>query len=91
MDLSIEYFENIQVSGPSYGVGLSVSGVDPDEIIGQFDAEEILKVVEIKDVVKYHDHHELIEAIGDIDKFVEVFGRAAILDHLDVNENEEED
>jgi len=46
--------------------------------------------VSAKDCTEHIDHHELIEAIGDIEKFVEVFGRAAILDWLDVHENDEE-
>lgn len=92
MDLILENIGEISIVSKygSYANEIRLYGVDQENLINQLDPKDVLSVVDIKDVIDYHDHHELIQAIGDIDKFVEVFGKAAILDWLDVNLNEEE-
>lgn len=93
MDLILENVSEVTVTSKygNYANEVRLEGVDSENIIKQMEAKDVLYYFGSEDIVNYYDHHELIEAIGDIDKFVEVFGRAAILDHLDVNENEEED
>lgn len=90
MDLKINFFDNINIIGPSNNCSVYVEGVDADDILDSIETKDIARYISVPDILEHHDHHELIWAIGDIEKFVEVFGRAAILDFLDVNENEEE-
>lgn len=90
MDIKIEKFEYSMANNYSDGATLIVSGVDAEELLSQLNPDDVVKVLDIPTIIAHHDHHELIAAIDDIEKFVDVYGRAAILDHLDVNENKEE-
>lgn len=87
--IKLESFSNLTVLNYTDGATLSMS-VESEELINQIPVDEVVKNVDIEGLLSYHDHHEVIEKIGDIEKFVEVFGRAAILDYLQVNESEEE-
>lgn len=93
MDLILENVSEVTVTSKygNYANEVRLEGVDHEDVLKQIGARDVARFIPVSEIIEEYDHHELIEAIGDIEKFVEVFGRATILDYLDVHENEEED
>lgn len=89
MNLTITSF-GLTIRNYNDGAVLSLADLEREEILSQLNPLDVVKVLDIPTIVAYHDHHELIAAIDDIEKFIEVYGRATIMDYLRINENDEE-